>query len=58
MYILIPGAKKGKGKIHLRLANKLMEFDAITELDSLPTGTKVIVKDILKNNLMLVLPTK
>ncbi len=54
VYINIPKAKKGKGKIQINIADKLMEFDAISDGAAIATGVKVIVKDVLKDNIMLV----
>lgn len=54
VYITVPKAKKGKGRIHIHLNEKLMEFDAISAGEALPTGTKIKVLDVLKENVMLV----
>ena len=54
VYIPIPLAKDGKGKIHISIQDKLMEFDAISNGEPIPTGTKVRVMDVLNENVMLV----
>ncbi len=54
VYLTIPGAKQGLGKIHLKLAGKLMEFDAVTTGHTLTNGTMVTVKRIGADNVMLV----
>ena len=54
VYIKIPNASEGKGKIHVEIENKLMEFDAISDGDSIPTGTRIKVTDVLNENVMLV----
>jgi hypothetical protein len=54
VYLPIPEGKNGTGKIHIEIANKLMEFDAVTDQTALTTGTKVRVDDILRDNIMLV----
>lgn len=54
VYLRIPEAKDGKGKVHVNVEDKLMEFDAISDGESFATGSKVKVKDILNDNVMLV----
>jgi len=54
VYLKIPEAKEGKGKIHVEVGNKLMEFDAISDGGMIPTGAKVKIKDVLNENVMLV----
>jgi len=54
VYLTIPGDKEGLGKIHLKLAGKLMEFDAVTTGHTLNYGTSVKVKRIGADNVMLV----
>jgi len=53
VYIPIPEAMKGKGKIHVNVQEKLMEFDAVSE-EKLATGMKIKVVDVLNENVMLV----
>ena len=54
VYLRIPEAAEGKGKIHVEIDNKLMEFDAISDGESIPTGARIKIKDILNENVMLV----
>ena len=54
VYIPIPAAKNGTGKIHIEIAEKIMEFDAVSEGEKLKTGVRVKVLDVLKDNTMLV----
>ena len=54
VYLRIPEAKNGKGKIHINLRDKLMEFDAISNGAVIPTGSKIQVLDVLNENVMLV----
>jgi hypothetical protein len=54
VYLSIPGSKSGLGKIHLKVAGKIMEFDAVTTGHTLSYGASVIVKDIDSDNVMLV----
>jgi hypothetical protein len=43
VYLSIPGRKAGAGKVHLKLQNRIVEYQAITALDDLPTGSLVVV---------------
>ncbi len=54
VYIPIPEGKSGTGKIQIEIAEKIMEFDAISEGEALPTGSKVKVMDVVNENVMLV----
>jgi len=54
VYIKIPIASKGKGMIHLEIGKKLMEFEAISDGEAIPTGSRIKVKDVLNENVMLV----
>lgn len=54
VYLRIPSATEGKGKIHVEVENKLMEFDAISDGEAIPTGAKIKIKDIINENVMLV----
>lgn len=54
VYLTIPGNKAGVGKILISLAGKTMEFDAVTTQETIPTGLKVRVKNVDRENVMLV----
>lgn len=55
VYLVIPEAKSGYGKVHLKVKGALREMDAVTdETQQIPTGSKVKVIDILKDDLLLV----
>jgi len=54
VYLKIPKAAMGKGKIHVELGEKLMEFDAISDGEAIPTGARIKIKDVLNENVMLV----
>jgi hypothetical protein len=54
VYLSIPEKLSGKGKIHVSVRGSLHELEAQTEGERLPTGTKVIVKDITPENVLLV----
>ena len=53
VYLAIPSNKKGQGKIHINIQGTLKEMDAISEGDSLPTGSSVRVVDIINNNVLV-----
>jgi len=46
VYLSIPGHKAGAGKVHLKLQNRIVEYQAITALDELPTGSLVVVVSV------------
>jgi hypothetical protein len=47
VYLTIPGAGAGLGKIHINLQNRLVELQASTAKDRLPTGAKVVVTRVI-----------
>lgn len=46
VYIPIPEHRSGAGKVHLVLGDQLMELDAVTEGERIPTGAQVRVVDL------------
>jgi len=54
VYLKIPMAQGGKGMIHVEISDKLMEFEAISDGEAIPTGSRIKVKDVLNENVMLV----
>jgi membrane protein implicated in regulation of membrane protease activity len=55
VYIPIPGAKSGAGKIQLKLQNRIVELRAVTsEKEKLPTGASVVVVDVINANTVAV----
>ncbi len=54
VYLSIPPAKSGNGKVHVKLKGALKELDAITEGNGLPTGSSVRILEVLDNNILLV----
>jgi hypothetical protein len=56
VYLSIPGARAGRGKIHLSLAGRLVECQAQAELP-LPSGTSVLVIDVIGEDLVEVIPS-
>ncbi len=45
VYLSIPARRKGKGKITVVVQDRTMEYDALTEGESLATGTPIRVVD-------------
>ncbi len=58
VYLSIPGAKGGAGKVHVSVLGRLMEYRAITAHAGLPTGTKVIVVNVLGSDTVEVRPAE
>ena len=55
IYVPIPPEGTGKGKVHLTLQGRTLEYEAISgESDTLPTGENVVVDDILGNDVVKV----
>lgn len=55
IYIPVPPEGTGKGKVHLTLQGRTLEYEAISgEADTLPTGENVVVDDILGNDIVKV----
>ena len=59
VYIPIPANGKGKGKIQIAVQGTLRELEAITEGNiNIPTGTKVKVKEIIDDEVLVVEPVE
>lgn len=54
VYIPVAGQKKGEGKIQITVQGAVREYNAVTEGDSLPTGTPVRVTGVLNDDLLLI----
>lgn len=55
VYLPIPGNRKGMGRVIIRLGGSYREMDALTEGESIPTGSKIKVIEILDNNALVVI---
>lgn len=53
-YLTIPGERKGEGKIQITINNAIREYDALTEGDSIPTGTPIKVIGVINDHTLLV----
>ncbi|HEX2092571.1 MAG TPA: hypothetical protein VHG28_09230 [Longimicrobiaceae bacterium] len=56
VYLSIPGGRTGLGKVHLKLQNRLVEYQALSS-HSLPTGAQVVVVDVVGPDTVEVAPT-
>jgi len=54
VYLTIPGKKSGKGKVHISIQHTLRELDALTEGETIPSGSNVTVVALLENTTLLV----
>ena len=57
VYLSIPPARRGMGKVHVVLQNRLVELQAVTtHADVLPTGARVLVIDVVDDDTVDVVP--
>lgn len=57
VYLTVPAAREGAGKIHLALQNRTVELQAVTTHDTaLPTGTRILVIDLVGPDTVEVVP--
>ncbi len=56
VYLGIPAARGGVGKVHLVLRNRTLECTAVTPEGALATGTPVLVIDIVNDDTVVVVP--
>jgi serine/threonine protein kinase len=56
VYLPIPAAKAGLGKIHLKLQNRTVEYQAVTSQAALPVGAEVMVVAIISSDTVEVIP--
>lgn len=55
VYLTIPAAREGQGKVHITIGKSLREMDAVTNAkEPIITGTKVVITDILEGNVLVV----
>ncbi|MBX3411343.1 MAG: NfeD family protein [Pirellulales bacterium] len=47
VYLRVPAGRSGHGKVTLTLQNRTVEYRAVTEQDTLPTGATVVVTAII-----------
>ncbi len=56
VYLSIPGARAGAGKIHVSLQGRTVECRAVSD-EPLPTGAAILVVDVLDPETVVVVPT-
>jgi hypothetical protein len=56
VYLSIPAHGQGAGKVHLSMQNRLLEFEAITSGERVPSGTRVVVTEIAGPSMLKVAP--
>ena len=56
VYLTVPGERSGVGKIHLTLQNRIVELQAVTSQRALPTGSRVLVIDVVGPDTVDVVP--
>jgi hypothetical protein len=57
VYLSIPPARRGVGKVHVVLQNRLVELQAVTtHADALPTGSRVLIIDVVDADTVDVVP--
>ena len=54
VYLRVPGARAGRGKVTVDVQGRPMEFPAITEGETLETGTQVTVEAVEGDDLLKV----
>lgn len=57
VYIPIPANQSGIGKVHITFNNVFREVDAVTSGEALPTGTKVLIVKLRKDDSFVVTKT-
>jgi hypothetical protein len=56
VYLRIPAARAGVGKIQINLQNRTMEYEAVTEGDTLAAGARVVVVGVVNPETVEVRP--
>jgi len=52
VYLRIPGAMQGHGKVTVNLGDRTVEYQAVTAGESLPTGASVVVKAVVSSEVV------
>lgn len=53
-YLTIPGARAGEGKVQITIQDAVREYNAVTDGDTIPTGTPIKVAEVINANTLLV----
>lgn len=54
VYLTIPGERKGEGKVQITINNAVREYDAVTDGETIKTGTAIKVTDVINDYTLLV----
>ena len=54
VYLTIPGRRAGEGKVQITINNSVREYAALTDSDTLKTGTPIKVLEVLSPSTLLV----
>ena len=52
----IPAHNQGPGKVQFTLQDRLVEYDAVTSGEALPTGTKIFIVSVVGSDTVAVAP--
>jgi hypothetical protein len=56
VYLSVPGAKAGVGKVLVNVLNRTVEYKAVTSQQQLPTGAKIVVVSIVSADTVEIAP--
>lgn len=54
VYLTIPGERKGDGKVQISINGSIREYNALTDDDTIPTGTPIKVVEVLDESTLVV----
>ena len=54
VYLTIPGERKGEGKVQITINNAVRECDAVTDGETIKTGTAIKVTEVINDYTLLV----
>lgn len=54
VYLTVPGHREGEGKVQITINESVREYQALTDGDTLKTGTRVRVVEVISANSLLV----
>lgn len=54
VYLTIPGERAGEGKVQITIDNSVREYTALTDSDTLKTGTPIKVVEVINDSTLLV----
>lgn len=54
VYLTIPGERNGEGKVQITINNAVREYDAVTDGETIKTGTAIKVTEVINDYTLLV----